>query len=71
MGLNLAPQQWAVLIEIDHGEFMYATAFSPFDYHTPILIFDTKEAAEQCASQWNTGIVVDAPSIPPEEIPHG
>ena len=51
--------KYIVQIEIDTGEFFYATGKSVFTMHDPPLIFDTKEEAQLEADRWNTGRVVE------------
>lgn len=61
--------KYAVMIEVDHGEWMYLSEDNPFSYKSKPLIFDTREQAQQAASRWNTGLVVqydrkDTPAVP-------
>lgn len=53
---------YAVWIEKDKGEYDYVRErvnnFSWSD-DSPVMVFDTKEAAQEEASKWNTGQVVE------------
>lgn len=51
--------KYIVQIEIDNGEFFYATGKNVFTIHDPPLIFDTKEEAQLEADRWNTGRIVE------------
>lgn len=51
--------KYIVQIEIDNGEFFYATGKGVFTVFDPPLIFDTKEEAQLEADRWNTGRVVE------------
>ena len=50
--------QYAVIFEIEHGEPEYVRVSNPFNRDTPVLVFDSKEAAQREAMNWNTGVVV-------------
>lgn len=50
---------YAVLIEIDIGEWDYVrTSYPSNPSLTPVATFDTPEAAQAEADTWNTGTVV-------------
>ena len=51
--------KYIVQIEMDNGEFFYATGKGMFTVLDPPLIFDTKEEAQLEADRWNTGRVVE------------
>ena len=51
--------KYAVMIQVDEGEWMYVSADNPFDYNSKPLLFDTKEQAQEAAKEWNTGWVVE------------
>ena len=51
--------KYIVQIEIDNGEFFYATGKGVFTVFDPPLIFDNKEEAQLEADRWNTGRVVE------------
>ena len=49
---------WAVMFEIEGGEWAYDTGKQVFTkYDTPLLFTDKEKAMAQ-AKKWNTGIVV-------------
>ena len=52
---------YAVWIEIDKGEWDYVREPKNGSWNdsSPVKLFDTEEAAEQEASRWNTGQVVE------------
>lgn len=51
--------RYAVMIEVDHGEWMYLTQDNPFTYASKPQVFETKEEAQEAAKNWNTGWVVE------------
>ena len=51
--------KYAVLIQVDEGEWMYLSEDNPFTYKSKPQIFETKEDAEAAAARWNTGRVVE------------
>ena len=51
--------KYAVMIEVDHGEWMYVSGKNPFSYESKPQIFDTREEAAEASSAWNTGWVVE------------
>ncbi len=50
--------KYAVMFEVERGEWMYASGENPFTYNSPPLTFNTKEEARKEAIKYNTGIVV-------------
>lgn len=50
--------KYAVMFEIEEGEWMYASAENPFSYNSMVRVFDTEQQATDHAKQWNTGRVV-------------
>jgi hypothetical protein len=51
--------KYAVMIEVDEGEWMYLSHDNPFTYYSKPCVFDTKQEADDAASKWNTGWVVE------------
>lgn len=51
--------KYAVMIEVDHGEWMYMSADNPFSYASKPLVFNDKRMAQAAALLWNTGHVVE------------
>ena len=51
--------KYAVMFEVEKGEWMYASGENPFTYDSPPLIFSTKEEARKVAMKYNTGAVVE------------
>lgn len=51
--------KYAVMIEIDTGEWEYVRVTNPFSNSTPVLLFDNKDLAEEECKQWLTGRVVE------------
>jgi|TARA_R110002111_G_scaffold2330_1_gene15233 hypothetical protein len=49
---------WAVMFEIEKGEFVYDTGKTVFTNYDSPLMFTDKEVAKKRATQWNTGTVV-------------
>jgi hypothetical protein len=49
---------WAVMFEIEKGEFVYDTGKKVFTNYDDPLIFTDKEEAMGQAKNWNTGTVV-------------
>jgi len=49
---------WAVMFEIEGGEWAYDTGKQVFTNYDAPLIFTDKEKAMAQAKKWNTGIVV-------------
>ena len=52
---------YAVWIEQDKGEYDYVRERKGNSWNdkSPVMIFDTKEAAQEEADRWNTGQVVE------------
>ena len=52
---------YAVWIEKDGGEYDYVRERKGNSWNdkSPVMIFDTKEAAQEEANNWNTGQVVE------------
>lgn len=51
--------KYAVMIEVDHGEWMYLSEDNPFNYDSKPQVFDTREQAQEAANNWNTGWVIE------------
>tara|TARA_B100000035_G_scaffold295727_1_gene287090 strand:- start:204 stop:380 length:177 start_codon:yes stop_codon:yes gene_type:complete len=53
--------RYAVWIEKDKGEYDYVRERknNSWSDDSPIMVFDTKEAAQEEADKWNTGVVVE------------
>ena len=51
--------KYAVMREVDEGELMYLSDDNPFTYNSKPRVFDTRELAQEAASNWNTGWVVE------------
>lgn len=58
-------KRYLVKVEVDEGEWMYATAENPFTYDSKPLIFETKGEAETHSLRYNTGIVVEQSDVRP------
>ena len=52
---------YAVWIEQDKGEYDYVRERKGNSWNdkSPVMLFDTKEAAQEEADRWNTGQVVE------------
>lgn len=50
---------YAVQIEIEKGEYTLVRKENPWTYDSEVLIFETREEAQDELTRWNTGIVVD------------
>jgi hypothetical protein len=50
--------KYSVMVKVDIGEWMYASADNPFTYNSERIVFDTKQEAEDYAKMWKTGRVV-------------
>jgi len=50
--------RYAVMFQIEQDEWVYASGENPFTSSSPILTFNTHEAASEVAEKYNTGIVV-------------
>ena len=51
--------KYAVMIEVDEGEWMYLSEDNPFSYASKPQVFETREQAQEAANNWNTGWVVE------------
>lgn len=51
--------KYAVMIEIDTGEWEYVRETNPFSNSTPVLLFDTKADADAECTKWITGRVIE------------
>lgn len=51
--------RYAVMIEVDYGEWMYLSDENPFSYESKPRLFDDKRMAQAAALLWNTGHVVE------------
>lgn len=51
--------KYAVMFEVEEGEWMYLTEDNPFTYASKPRIFDDLRMAEAAALLWNTGYVVE------------
>ena len=58
-------KRYLVNVEIDEGEWVYATAENPFTYDSKPLIFETEEQAKTYARKFNTSVVVEQSDIRP------
>ena len=52
---------YAVWIEMDKGEYDYVRERTNNSWNdsSPVMVFDTKETAQEEANKWNTGRVVE------------
>ena len=52
---------YAVWIEMDKGEWDYVRERTNNSWNdsSPVMVFDTKETAQEEANKWNTGKVVE------------
>ena len=51
--------KYAVMIEIEMGEWSYVADENPFTIYSSPLLFNNREQAEEEATKWNTGVVVE------------
>ena len=51
--------KYAVMIEIERGEWMYVADENPFTIYSSPLLFNNRDQAEEEAAKWNTGVVVE------------
>jgi len=58
-------KRYLVNVEVDEGEWMYATAESPFTYDSKPLIFDSKGEAEAHLLRYNNAHVEEQTDIRP------
>jgi hypothetical protein len=52
-------RKYAVMYEIDYGEWMYATHENPFTYNSEPILFESFSLAETHAKKYNTSTVVE------------
>jgi hypothetical protein len=50
--------KYSVMVGVERGEWIYASADNPFTYNSKRIVFDTKQEAEDYAKLWRTGKVV-------------
>lgn len=50
--------KYAVMIQVEEGEWMYVSEDNPFTYASKPQVFETREEANQVAKLWHTGWVV-------------
>jgi|TARA_R110000782_G_scaffold3535_4_gene12950 hypothetical protein len=60
-------KRYLVNVEVDEGEWMYATAENPFTYHSKPLIFETKGEAEAHLLRYNNAHVEEQADIKPKQ----
>jgi len=58
-------KRYLVNVEVDDGEWMYATAENPFTYDSKPLIFDSKGEAEAHLLRYNNAHVEEQTDIKP------
>ena len=58
-------KRYLVNVEVDEGEWLYATAENPFTYESKPLIFDTKGEAEAHVLRYNNAHVEEQSDIRP------
>jgi hypothetical protein len=51
--------KYAVMIEIERGEWSYVSEENPFTIYSSPMLFNNKAQAEEEAAKWNTGVVVE------------
>lgn len=51
--------KYAIMIEVEEGEWMYVSEDNPFTYTSKPRLFDDRRMAEAAALLWNTGHVVE------------
>ena len=54
---------YAVMFQVELGEWMYASAENPFTYDSTPIVFLDKTKAEEYAKTWNTGVVVEYKNV--------
>ena len=65
-------RKYAVMYEIDYGEWMYATHENPFTYNSDPIIFESFSLAEDYAKKFNTSTVVEYfPTTPKSKVIKG
>jgi hypothetical protein len=55
-------RKYAVMHEVDYGEWMYATHENPFTYNSDPIIFESFGLAEDYAKRFNSSTVVLIPT---------
>lgn len=55
----MADKYYAVMVEVDCGEYIYVCRRNPFKLSDPVKLFYTREEAQVEADKWNTGEVVE------------
>ncbi len=60
-------KRYLVNVEVDEGEWMYATAENPFSYDSKPLIFETKGEAEAHLLRYNNAHVEEQSDIQPKQ----
>jgi len=58
-------KRYLVNVEVDEGEWLYATAENPFTYESKPLIFETKGEAEAHVLRYNNARVEEQTDIRP------
>ena len=61
-------KRYLVNVEVDDGEWMYATAENPFTYDSKPLIFDSKGEAEAHLLRYNNAHVEEQTDIKPFSV---
>jgi hypothetical protein len=56
--LGVMMRKYAVMHEVDYGEWMYATHENPFTYNSDPIIFESFSLAEDYAKRFNSSTVV-------------
>ena len=51
--------KYAVMIEIERGEWSYVADENPFTVYSSPLLFNNRKQAEEEAAKWSTGVVVE------------
>jgi hypothetical protein len=65
-------RKYAVMHEVDYGEWMYATHENPFTYNSDPIIFESFSLAEDYAKRFNTSTVVEYfPTTPKSKVIKG
>jgi hypothetical protein len=65
-------RKYAVMHEVDYGEWMYATHKNPFTYNSDPIIFESFSLAEDYAKRFNTSTVVEYfPTTPKSKVIKG
>ena len=65
-------RKYAVMYEVDYGEWMYATHENPFTYNSDPILFESFGLAEDYAKRFNTSTVVEYfPTTPKSKVIKG